>query len=91
MCLRCGQTGHWARNCPQAAGSGSSQVKRPRSDDDDAMTMMAEGVEEWYHATQPDAKPSNSVLEGGAVSFLIGQIVFDRYLAQIKDLGYARP
>ena len=35
VCLRCGQTGHWAKDCPQAPNA-----KRPRSDEPAASYMV---------------------------------------------------
>ena len=78
--------GHWARNRPQDAPSSGpgSQAKRPCED----MTMMIEiETDDPTEETQLEQKASHSILDGGAVSFLVGEIVFDKYVEQIKERG----
>ena len=80
-CLRCGQPGHFAANCPVPAKSG---VKRP------AVESMA--LTENAHVTFQDAqgheRPDVAMLDPGASAFLSGFGPARRYLMYLEAQGY---
>ena len=79
--MRCGQSGHQARNCP-------SQGDRKRKiEEQEELVGMVENTAtaERYNIDQvPDA----AVQDGGAASFLGSYVQIRRYLFYLKDLGY---
>eukprot|EP00435_Cladocopium_sp_Y103_P052178 s105_g16.t1 len=81
ICVRCGQAGHQARNCPS-----QEERKRKLEDQEDLIGMVKNiaSVENDTHDTMPDA----AVQDGGAASFLGSYAQIRRYLFYLADLDY---
>ena len=92
VCLRCGQKGHWARDCPNQG------TKRQRTDamqvsqvsqavDQFMMTdeNPAEVLEDIY--AQKYCDPCEAVLDGGAQSFVVGKTVLESYAEHLRMQG----
>ena len=89
-CLRCGQLGHWAANCPQNAKSSSptSSNKRPAPGHTEGMAVKTEETlvlfQDEYGAECVDA----TMLDPGTSAFLSGYGPFVRYVKHLEELGY---
>ena len=86
VCLRCGQSGHWARNCP----NGSSDPKKRRIGDGDGDEVMM--VAEVFAMDQDDMNEeepvSHATQDGGASSVLGSFHSVRRYLLFLLEQGY---
>ena len=92
-CLRCGQPGHWAANCPQSSSSPSARsagVKRPASTTE-AMAMTPAAEESalliFQDATGAE-RPECVMLDPGASAFLSGYGPFRRFLDHLRSLDF---
>ena len=74
VCLRCGQTGHYANECP------SAPRKRQRPEGEGVTMMAAPNVEH--------DESSMAVLDGGATSLMAGYDTIYRYLDKLRSRGY---
>ena len=82
ICLRCGQPGHWARNCP------SSPDKKRKLESEDAVLMVTEVYAMDELDGQEDEPLSTAVQDGGAASVLGSRQSVRRYLYHLMSLGY---
>ena len=83
ICLRCGQAGHWARNCPQAS---NGDKKRRMGEADDEVMMVAE----TYALNDDDMEEeacNRAVQDGGAASVLGSAIAVRSYLRYLLERG----
>ncbi|CAL1148549.1 unnamed protein product [Cladocopium goreaui] len=86
LCLRCGQPGHMARNCPTASADRKRKV-----DDDDAINMVetyaTEGV---YNLDDDDDETGEDVAvqDGGASSVLGSARQIRKYLTFLLENGF---
>ena len=92
-CLRCGQVGHWAANCPQSSTSPSARspaVKRPASTTE--AVAMTSTVEESALLIFQDStgaeRPECVMLDPGASAFLSGYGPFRRFLDHLRSLDF---
>ena len=82
ICLRCGQAGHWARNCPQA----SADKKRKIDGGDDEVMMVAE----TYNLNDEDLEEemnNRAMQDGGAASVLGSATAIRSYLRYLLEKG----
>ena len=88
-CLRCGQTGHWAANCPQGSTSPTarSSVKRPATTTE-GMAHSDETALLIFQDDQGRERPDCVMLDPGASAFLAGYGPFQRLLEHYQDIGY---
>ena len=92
-CLRCGQVGHWAANCPQSSSSPSATspaVKRPASTTE-AMAMTSTVDESALLIFQDSTgaeRPECVMLDPGASAFLSGYGPFRRFLDHLRSLDF---
>ena len=87
ICLRCGQAGHWARNCPQAAGDSKKRKTEDASDE----VMMVAGTEVFSldkDDLEEDEPSRTAVQDGGASSVLGSSYSVRRYLMFLLKQGY---
>ena len=89
-CLRCGQPGHWAANCPQGSSSPSarSSMKRPAPTTTEGMAHSDETALLIFHDDQGRERPDCVMLDPGASAFLSGHGPFQRLLNHYRDIGY---
>ena len=82
VCLRCGQKGHWARNCP----NNPQGVKRARDrDPDDMVAMVADSVD--AHSGEDIANSRMGMLDGGASTMVVGSATLWRYVTHLLQHG----
>ena len=81
ICLRCGQSGHWARNCPQAGDK-----KRKVEEKQDEIMMV--GPETYDLADSDDESCGTAVQDGGASSVLGSRKAVRKYLLYLLECGY---
>ena len=90
-CLRCGQQGHWAANCPQSTSPKSSGAKRPAPTESMAQALD-NGASEMTMLTFQDSsgneRPVCVMLDPGASAFLSGYQPFRRYLQHLQERGF---
>ncbi|CAE7354048.1 GIP [Symbiodinium microadriaticum] len=82
ICLRCGQAGHWARNCPQAG----ADKKRKIDGGDDEVMMVAE----TYNLNDDDLEEetnNRAMQDGGAASVLGSATAIRSYLRYLLEKG----
>eukprot|EP00435_Cladocopium_sp_Y103_P051565 s554_g16.t1 len=93
-CLRCGQAGHYAKNCPQSA---SSKRKADGPADGDAMVNMAEDAEvddtvqqiNMHEDDGEESEPDDSgIWDCGAASVLVSKVQLKKYLKMLLMTGY---
>ena len=86
VCLRCGQSGHWARNCP----NGSSDPKKRRIGDGDGDEVMM--VAEVFAMDQDDMneeEPVSHATQDGGASSVLGSFHSVRcYVLFFLEQGY---
>ena len=90
-CLRCGQVGHWAVNCPQnPKGSSSPSNKRPApsSTTTEGMALQAEQAMLLFQDENGLDHPEATMLDPGASAFLSGFGPFKRYVQHLSEIGY---
>ena len=83
LCLRCGQSGHWARNCPQA---GDKKRKVDDSNRDEVMMVETYALDE---ADGYDVESSNlAAQDGGASSVLGSRYSIKKYMRYLLENGF---
>ena len=88
-CLRCGQQGHWAANCPQNSSPKSSGTKRPAPTEGMALLSMSEDAMIIFQDHTGAERPECVMLDPGASAFLSGYGPFRRYLQHLRqDCGF---
>ena len=90
-CLRCGQQGHWAANCPQAASTSpkSSGNKRPAPTEGMASSADTEAALLLFEDQAGNERPDCTMIDPGASAFLTGYAAFRRYLVHLEqDCGF---
>ena len=91
-CLRCGQPGHWAANCPQGSSSPTSRTstKRPASTTEGMAHVVppSETALLIFQDSEGRERPDCVMLDPGASAFLSGYGPFSRLLTHYKDIGY---
>ena len=88
LCLRCGQAGHWARNCPQAA---NADKKRKIEGAEDINMVMDVTPEECYNLDTEDGdydSDDRAVQDGGAASVLGSSKQIRKYLRYLMEKGF---
>ena len=85
LCLRCGQPGHWAKNCPQSADK-KRRLEEPSPSD---INMV---MDETYRLDDDEDLDMDSddkaVQDGGAASVLGSRKAVRRYLRYLLEKGY---
>ena len=69
-CLRCGQPGHWAAQCPQSARPSSTATKRPAPGPREGMAVQNEQALVLFQDEHGDERPDATMLDPGASAFL---------------------
>ena len=80
-CLRCGQPGHFAANCPVPSKGG---VKRPAVES----VALAEIAHVTFQDAQGHERTDVAMLDPGASAFLSGFGPIRRYLTYLQSQGY---
>ena len=82
VCLRCGQSGHWARNCPSAGDKKRKVEENP----DEVMMVETFALDE---NDCDDVESSNlAVQDGGASSVLGSRFSIRRYMRYLVENGF---
>ena len=84
-CLRCGQQGHWAANCPQGSASKGSSLKRPAPTESMAQLHDDEHGMIIFEDHNGHQRPDCVMLDPEASAFLAGYGPFRRFLQHLKD------
>ena len=93
-CLRCGQQGHWAAQCPQpptkTSGTKRSAPSSPASNVTEGMALHveSEGAMLMFQDSTGQERPDTVMLDPGASAFLAGYHPFKRYVELLRDWGY---
>ena len=88
-CLRCGQQGYWAANCPQSSSPKSSGTKKPAPTESMAQVMTSEDAMLIFQDHTGAERPECVMLDPGASAFLAGYGPFRRYLQHLRqDCGF---
>lgn len=89
VCLRCGGSGHWARNCPVQPGQG--EKKRKVDDELSDIKMVAEMVTEDYMVDVEEkelvAADDLAIQDSGAASVLGSLTYIRKYVNYLKACG----
>ena len=80
-CLRCGQQGHWARNCPK----NPQGVKRGR--EDEATIAMVSDDAGNVHTEDEISDSRLGMLDGGASTMVVGATTLWRYITYLLQRG----
>ena len=86
LCLRCGQPGHMARNCPTASAD-----RKRKADDDEACHMVESYAPEGVFNMDDDDDETGedvAVQDGGASSVLGSAKQIRKYLTFLMENGY---
>ena len=83
ICLRCGQAGHRAKNCPKDSMSGE---KKRKTDAEDSNVMMVENYDISDDDTDSDSDDL-AVQDQGAASVLGSKQQVRRYLKRLMEYG----
>ena len=80
-CLRCGQPGHWARNCPK----NPQGMKRGR--EEEATIAMVSDQAGRTHRDDDVAESRMGMLDGGASTMVVGATTLWRYITYLLQRG----
>ena len=82
-CLRCGQRGHWASNCPHA----SRKRTRTGGPEDQQLLISthAEHIDEIF-LQRNGFEACEAVLDGGAQSFVVGNGTLQKYWEFLQSI-----
>ena len=81
LCLRCGQSGHWARNCPSGA------EKKRKIEGEDSVMMVTEVFAMDQTDGEEDESSHHAVQDGGAASVLGSRHSIQQYLRYMMEIG----
>ena len=93
-CLRCGQAGHWAANCPQGSSSPTTRTpaaKRPASSTTEAMALerkIDESALLIFQDSNGAERPECVMRDPRASTFLSGYGPFRSYLDHLSTLDF---
>ena len=87
-CLRCGQPGHFAVNCPMPSKSqGSSSPKGTKRAATESVAMLENAHVTFQDQTGAE-RPDVTMLDPGASAYLSGYGPVRRYLDFLRQQGY---
>ena len=98
VCLRCGQAGHWARDCPAAGGDKKRRLDAETGADEVMMVEDVDGGLACYgsvpvyaldHDDEDDNVTCNRAVQDGGAASVLGSIVYvKRYLRYLLENGF---
>ena len=87
-CLRCGQPGHFAANCPVKMSGNSGSNKRPATGPPTESMVKLEDAHVTFLDQHGHERHDVTMLDPGASAFLCGYGPFRRYLDHLKACNF---